>query len=129
MEDVFSQDFLETKPEGIRHGAIEAEKAVWESLQENEIHDEKKPATSDMLIDSGHHALVGSLKPMRGTGHLNHSEKYPGSTDRVADEERYDGNFSHHRLVNSLAWYQLNEFRGMKAIVLSDSTLDPRASF
>ncbi len=102
MEDVFSQDFLETKPEGIRHGAIEAEGAIWESLPENEIHDEQKPATSELLIDSGHHAVVGSLKPMRGTGHLNHSEQFPGSTDRVVDEERY-GNFSNHRLVNSLA--------------------------
>ncbi len=129
LEDVFAQDFLETKPEGIRHGGIEAEESIWESLPEHEIHDEQRPATSDMLIDSGHHASVGALKPMRGTGHLNFSEQYPGSMDRVAEEERYNGNFSHHRLVNSLAWYQLNELRGMKAIILSDSTFDPTTSF
>ena len=111
MEDLFGQDFLETKPERIRHGAIEAEEAIWDSLPENEIHDDQKPATSDILIDSGHHAVVGSLKPMRSIGHLNHFEQYPVSTDRVADEKRYDSNFSHHRLVNSLAWYQLNELR------------------
>ncbi len=106
MEEVLSQTFLGTKLEGIRHRAIEAEEIISESLSENEIHDEQRPETSDILIDNSHHAVVGSLKPMRGTGHINHYEQYPGSTDRVADEGHYRGNFSHHPLINSLAWYQ-----------------------
>ncbi len=68
LEEIINQDFLETKPEGIRQEGIEAEESIWESLPEHEFHDEQKPATSDMLIDSGHHAIVGALKPMRGTG-------------------------------------------------------------
>ncbi len=82
-----------------------------------------------MLIDSGHHAIVGSLKPMRGTGLLIQSEHYPGSTDKVMDDLRSQGNFTHHRLINSLAWHQLNELRGMKLIIVSDSTIDPTVNF
>ncbi len=53
----------------------------------------------------------------------------PGSTYKVMDEMRYQGNFIHHRLINSLAWHQLNELRGMKVIIVSDSTIDPTVNF
>ncbi len=57
------------------------------------------------------------------------SEQYPSSLDAVASAARYDGNFSHHRLVSSLAWYQLNELRGVKILICSYSTLDPATHF
>ncbi len=82
-----------------------------------------------MLIDSGHHEIVESLKPMRGTGHLNQSEQPPGCTEKVLNAARYQGNFSHHRLKNSLAWHQLNELRGVKAIIIIDSAIDPTVNF
>ena len=66
---------------------------------------------------------------MRGTGHLIQSEQYPGSTDKIMDEARYQGNFIHHKLINSLAWHQLSELRGMKVMIISDSTIDPTAKF
>ena len=128
-EEVFDPAFLETKPEGVRHGFIDEQEALWTSLPEQEIYNGLKPTTSEMLIHSGHHAVVGSFKPMRGTGHLNQSEQYPGTTDEVMNEARCQGNFSHHRLVNSLAWHQLNELRGMKVIIISDSTIDPTVNF
>ena len=113
----------------MRHGFIDEQEALWTNLPEQEIHHNPKPANSDMLIDSGHHAIVGSLKPMRGTGHLIQSEQYPGSTDKIMNEARSQGNFIHHKLIKSLAWHRLSELRGMKVMVISDSTIDPTANF
>ncbi len=129
MEEVFDANFIQTKPHGIRHGVLEADDALWEDSPEHEIFDAPRHETSDTLIDSGHHQVVGALKPMRGTGYLMQSEQYPSSLDAVANTKRYDGNFSHHRLVSSLAWYQLNELRGVKILIISDSTLDPATHF
>ena len=129
MEEVFSPEFLETKPNGVRHGAIDAEESTWEGMPEHEILEGSMPDSSDLLIDSGHHAIVGDLKPMRGTGYLKQIEQYPGSTDLIMDPERYEGNYTHLRLANSIAWYRLNEFRGMKIIIVADSMIGPTTHF
>ncbi len=40
-------------------------------MPEHGIFEESKPESSDVMIDSGHHAVVGAL--MRGTGYLKQS--------------------------------------------------------
>ena len=67
-EEIFTPEFLQTKPQGVRHGFVDEEEALCTTLPEQEIYNEPKPESSDMLIDSGHHAIVGSMKPMRGMG-------------------------------------------------------------
>ena len=37
IEDVFDSAFLETKPHGVRPGAIDAEESTWEGMPEHEI--------------------------------------------------------------------------------------------
>ena len=69
VEEVLNPDFLETKPHGVRHGAIDAEESTWENMPELEILEGSMPQSSDLLIDSVHQAIVGALKPMRGTGY------------------------------------------------------------
>ena len=98
-------------------------------MPEHEILEGSTSDSSDLLIDSGHHAIVGSLKPMRGTGFLKQVEQYPGSTGLIMDLERYERNYTHLRLANSIALYCLNEFRGMKIIIVPDSMIDPTTHF
>ncbi len=129
MEEVFSPETRLTMPLGIRHGPLESEDMLWEDLPEHEIFEGPRTESSDTLIDSGHHQVVGALKPMRGTGYLMQTEQYPSSLEKVVSEKRYEGNFGHHRLINSLAWHQLNELRGVKILIVSDSTLDPITQF
>ncbi len=85
--DVFDAVFLEKKPQGVRHGAVDAEESTWEEMPEHEIHEDSKPESLDMLIDSGHHAIVRSLKSMRVTGYLKQIEQYPGPTYLIMDSE------------------------------------------
>ncbi len=54
VEEMFDANFLETKPHGVRHGAINAEESTWEGMPEHEILEGSMPNSSDLLIDSGH---------------------------------------------------------------------------
>ncbi len=129
MKQVFGAEFLETKPVGIRHGVLDPENASWEDLPECEIHENNMPDQSDLLIDSSHDAVIAALPPMSGTRHLRKDQRYPSNVEKIEKFARYQNEFGPHRFVNLLAWYTLKEIKGKKILLVSDSTLNPLASY
>ena len=86
MKEVFGSEVLLTMPLGIRHCPLEPEDMLWEDLPEHEIFEGPRTETSDTLMDSGHHQVIGALKPMRGTGYLMQSEQYPSTLEKAVGE-------------------------------------------
>ncbi len=129
MKQVFGAEFRETKPVGIRHGVLEPEDAAWEDLPECEIYENPMPDQSDLLIDSSHDAVIAALRPMSGARHLRKDQRYPSNVEKIENSARYQNECGPHRFVNSLAWYTFKEIKGKKVLIVSDSTLNPLASY
>ncbi len=96
MKAVFGSTFLESKPLGVRRGALDPEEVAWEDLPESEIIEEPKPDQSDLLIDSGHDAIVAALRPMSDTSFLLKEQKYPSIIDKVLSLTRYHNDFGNN---------------------------------
>ncbi len=52
----------------------------------------------------------------------------PGICARIRDILQKN-EFGSHRFINSLAWYTLKELKGKKILIVTDSTLNPPASY
>ena len=123
--DVFEKELLEVLPLGSRHGLLEDHQEELETVAETEIFEEQRPMKSDLRVNSGHHSVVGDLRPMSDDGGVLQSDRYPGNTSLALDEARYSGDRHHLCLLNSLGWIDLKDFRGKKIAIFSDSTMNP----
>ncbi len=95
----FGSEFLVTEPVGLRHGALDPEEVAWEKLPESEIFEDPKLDQSDLLIDSGHDAIVAALHPMSGTRYLRKEQRSPSNIEKVVSLTRYHNDIGPNRFV------------------------------